>query len=185
MEYLTKTEVTSILAAAKETGPREHFMFLAAYLHGLRASEIASLTLADVRGGKLRVQRLKGSLHSTQALEAHDNPLYNEQEALAALLADRGEDYGSNALFLSRKGSGLSRQQVRVLFKQLCQSAGVDAALAHPHALKHAICEHLRQAGVPVEVIRIRAGHRDVRATLKYFHVQDSEGDAAVRAILS
>jgi len=34
---------------------------------------------------------------------------------------------------------------------------------------------------VPVETIRIRLGHKDVRATLSYFHVSDAEADSAMR----
>ena len=71
MEFLTRNELTRVLAEAKKSGAREHAMFLLGYLHGLRATEIANLTLNDIRGGKLRVQRLKGSLKSTQAIEAH------------------------------------------------------------------------------------------------------------------
>jgi type 1 fimbriae regulatory protein FimB len=183
MEFLSQDDITRILVEAKKSGPREHAMFLLGYLHGLRASEIAGLTLNDIRGGKLRVQRLKHSLKTTQAIETHNNPLYNETAVLEALLADRGtrDDYGSHALFLSRKAGALTRQQVRILFKNICERAGVDPDLAHPHSLKHAAAEHMRQNGVPVEVIRIRLGHRDVRATLRYFHVSDSEADSAMR----
>lgn len=183
MEFLTHNEMTRVFAEAKKSGPREHAMFLLGYLHGLRASEIAGLTLRDIRGGKLRIQRLKGSLHSTQAIETNPNPLYDEPAVLAAWLDERGtrEDYGSHALFLSRKAGALTRQQVRVLFKGICERAGVDPDLAHPHSLKHAAAEHMRLAGVPVETIRIRLGHKDVRATLSYFHVSDAEADSAMR----
>ena len=183
MEFLTRNELAHVLAEAKKSGAREHAMFLLGYLHGLRATEIANLTLNDIRGGKLRVQRLKGSLKSTQAIEAHPDPLYNEEAVLAAWLAERGkrEDYGSHALFLSRKHGALTRQQVRILFKEICKRAGVDPDLAHPHSLKHAAAEHMRLAGVPVETIRIRLGHKDVRATLSYFHVRDAEADSAMR----
>jgi type 1 fimbriae regulatory protein FimB len=182
MEYLTKDELLRVLSEARKVGTREHCMFLMGYLHGLRASEIAGLTLQNVRGGKLRIQRLKHSLQSAQKIEANKDPLLDEQAVLSAWLSERAqrETYGSSALFLSRKAGALSRQQVRILFKTVCERAGVDSSLAHPHSLKHAMCEHMRQAGKPIEVIRIRAGHRDVKSTIQYFHVQDSEADSAM-----
>lgn len=186
MEYLTIQEVHSLLKEAQKTGAREHAMFLMGYLHGLRASEIANLTLQDVRGGKLRLQRLKGSLRSTQKIESNKDPLLDEATVLSKWLLERAEreTYGSSALFLSRKAGAMSRQQVRVLFKTICKHAKIDSTLAHPHSLKHAMCEHMRQAGKPIEVIRVRAGHRDVKSTIQYFHVQDSEADTAMADVV-
>jgi integrase len=62
LKYLTTTELLKVLAIAKKKGPREHAMFLLAYCHGLRVGEITHLTLADIRGGFIDVQRLKGAI---------------------------------------------------------------------------------------------------------------------------
>jgi integrase len=115
MNYLTPNEVLSVLAEAKRHGAREHCMFLLAYKHGLRASEISMLTLADVQNNAIDVRRVKDSLHTVQPLQSHDNPLLDETIVLKAWLRNRG-DADSQMLFTGRNGSGISRQQIYNLF---------------------------------------------------------------------
>jgi integrase len=76
-------------------------MILLAYRHGLRASEVCGLTLADVelKTDSLSIQRRKGSRHAIPAIQEHRRqPLLDEITALRAWLKERRED-GSNALF--------------------------------------------------------------------------------------
>ena len=56
-------------------------MILLACRHGLRASEVCGLKLADVdvKGGSISLQRLKGSLKTVQPLYRHrGQPLLDE-----------------------------------------------------------------------------------------------------------
>lgn len=48
-------------------------MILLAYRHGLRASEVCGLRLADVnmKDGAISIRRLKGSLRTGQPLYSH------------------------------------------------------------------------------------------------------------------
>src|SRR5258708_21672330 len=112
MEYLKPNELLKVLEYAKRHGTREHAIFLLGYAHALRASEIASLTLEDVKNGRIRCNRGKGSQHTVEELREHSNPLLNEKLVLAAWLRERGDGDGSVFLFTSRQGSRLSRQQV-------------------------------------------------------------------------
>jgi integrase len=76
-------------------------MILLAYRHGLRASEVCGLMLADVdlKTDSLSIQRLKGLRHAIRAIQEHRRqPLLDEITALRAWLKERRED-GSNALF--------------------------------------------------------------------------------------
>src|ERR1700694_2914993 len=122
--YLETEELLKVLTEARRRGTREHFMFLTAYLHGLRSTEISRLKLADVKGGKIDVKRLKGSLHTVQTLKSHTNPLLDEPKALAAWLRERGDADGSQMLFTSREGGGLSRRQIYNLFEDCAFKAG-------------------------------------------------------------
>jgi hypothetical protein len=80
-------------------------MFLLAYGHALRASEIASLTLEDVRNGRINCARGKMSDHTVEELRESQNILLDEKMALAAWLRERDEGDGSVFLFTSRQGS--------------------------------------------------------------------------------
>src|ERR1700739_3052472 len=99
MEYLQPTELLKVLEHARQRSAREHCMFLLGYAHALRASEIASITLEDVRNGRIHCNRGKGSQNTVEELREHQNPLLNEKLVLAAWLRKRGEADSSVFLF--------------------------------------------------------------------------------------
>ena len=82
MQYLAKDELLRVLAIAKEARERDWLMFLVAYWHGLRASEVVTLQRHAVANGFLTVRRLKGSDTTTQPLIEDVDPLLNERSAL-------------------------------------------------------------------------------------------------------
>ncbi len=184
MQYLEPNELLAVLKAAKDCGAREWAMFVLAYRHGLRASEISNLTLADVRGGKLNVRRVKDSLHTIQALESHSNPLLDEKAALYAWLRERGDADGSQFVFTSRQGSGVKRRQVYNLFNEVAFRAGIDETRRNPHILKHSLAAHLIRAGVGVAHVQQVLGHRDPKSTLAYTHITQSEAAVAANKVM-
>jgi integrase/recombinase XerD len=184
-DYLTKDELLRVLCAAKEHGPREHAMFLLGYIHALRVSEIAALTLDNICGAKVDVRRLKGSLHTVQPQHRDTNPLLDEPSVLATWLNARGDADGSRFLFTSRQGSGLTRRQIYNLFESVCIRAGIEAGRRNPHILKHSLIAHLLRAGASVAYLQIAAGHKDPKSTLSYTHVSDAEASEMVAAKLS
>jgi len=129
MIHLEPAEVLAVLRAAKAKGAREWSMFVLAYKHGLRASEVCNLRLDDIdmKNGSIVVQRLKGSLCTTQAVTEHrGEPLLNELKALREWLRQRPDD-GSDYLFTSQKGGRLDRSQFFRLFQAIASEAGVPA----------------------------------------------------------
>lgn len=127
MIYLEPAEVLAVLKSAKAKGAREFAMVLLAYKHGMRASEICNLRVNDVdlRNGNVVVERLKGSLRTTQALTEHrGEPLLNEVKALRDWLRKRPND-GSDFLFTSQKGGRLDRSQFFRLFRAAAAAAGL------------------------------------------------------------
>jgi integrase len=70
MAFLTTNKIVAVLKAARERSTRDWAMILLAYRHGLRASEICGLRLADVdlKNFAVTIERLKGSLKTVQPL---------------------------------------------------------------------------------------------------------------------
>src|ERR1019366_3715210 len=64
MMFLTTDETLMVLKAARERATRDWTMVLLAYRHGLRASEVCGLKLADIdlKTGSISIRRLKGSM---------------------------------------------------------------------------------------------------------------------------
>src|SRR5260370_40316580 len=104
MIHLEPVEVLSLLRAAKAKGNREWAMILVTYKHGMRASEVCNLRLddLDMKNGGIVVERLKGSLRTTQAVTEHrGEPLLNELKALREGWRQPRED-GSDYLVTSQ-----------------------------------------------------------------------------------
>src|SRR5690242_8049173 len=73
MTYLTPDEILAVLKVARGRSVRDWAMILLAYRHGLRASEVCGLKLADIdlKAGSISIRRLKGSLSQVQPLYQH------------------------------------------------------------------------------------------------------------------
>jgi len=149
-------------------------MLLLGAQHGMRRTEIASLTLADVANGQITVARIKGSEATTHPLLPNDSILFDEVRALEQYLAERRElGTTSDILF-----GGITGIRVSQIAQEHMLAAGVPADLAHAHQLKHFCCSHLCRQNVGVEYIRTYVGHKDIKNTVRYLNITDSEASA-------
>jgi integrase/recombinase XerC len=97
----------------------------------------------------------------------------------------RAED-GSQILFTSQKGGMLTRMQFLRLFRKYAQAVGVEPRLAHPHALRHALCSMMASQHADIYEIQQRAGHKNSSNTMIYTHISDQQaGDACKAALMS
>ena len=186
MIHLEPVEVLSVLRAARSKGSREWAMVLVAYKHGMRASEVCNLRLddLDLKNGSIVVERLKGSLRTTQAVTEHrGEPLLNELKALREWLRQRRDD-GSDYLFTSQKGGRLDRSQFFRLFKAIANEVGLAAEKQHPHALKHSIASHLVSANVNLALVKQQLGHKSINSTLRYVTTTDQQASKATVSAL-
>ena len=187
MTHLEPAEVLDVLSAAKARGAREWSMIVVAYKHGLRASEVCNLRLDDVdlKNGSIMVDRLKGSLRTTQAVTEHrGEPLLNELKALREWIRQRPVD-GSDFLFVSQKGGRLDRTQFFRLFQSVAASAGLPPEKRHPHALKHSIASHLVSANVNLALVKQQLGHKSIGSTMRYVMTTDQQASKATTSALT
>jgi site-specific recombinase XerD len=186
MTILTPEETLNLLKAARKQSVRDWAMILLAYRHGLRASEVCGIKLADLdlKTGSISIRRLKGSLHTTQPLYEHrGQPLLDETAAIRAWLRKRVDD-GSDYLFTSQKGGKLSRVQFFRNFQTVAESAGLAVDKRHPHVLKHSLASHLVSGNANLALIRQALGHRSISSTLAYIGTTDSQAADAVHKAL-
>lgn len=168
MTFLTYEELLRVLKVARTRSTRDWCMFLLAYRHGLRTTEVCGLQLEDLTRGVLFVRRLKGSRSTAQPLYSHrSEPLLDEVKALAEWLRMRQED-GSAALFTSRKGGPLHRSQFFRIFQSTAREAGLPTNKRHPRVLKYSLASHLLAADGDVAAVSEYLGHRSLNSTLQY-----------------
>ena len=186
MTILTPQEMLDLLKAARKRSVRDWAMILLAYRHGLRASEVCGIKLADLdlKAGSISIKRLKGSLHTVQPLYQHrGQPLLDEAAAVRAWLRKREAD-GSDFLFTSQKGGKLSRIQFFRNFQKIAEVAGLSAEKRHPHVLKHSLASHLVVGNANLALIRQALGHRSINSTLAYIGTSDAQAAEALQKAL-
>jgi type 1 fimbriae regulatory protein FimB len=186
MVMLTPQETLELLKTARKQAVRDWAMILLAYRHGLRASEVCGIKLADVdlKAGSILIRRLKGSLQTIQPLYQHrGQPLLDETTALRAWLRTRAND-GSDYLFTSQKGGKLNRTQFFRNFQRIAESAGLSIEKRHPHVLKHSLASHLVAGNVNLALVRQALGHRSIRSTMAYIGTTDAQAAEAAQAAL-
>ncbi len=110
---------------------RNKAIFLVAYRHGLRASEVGLLRTSDLDFKKLRIMlhRLKGSYSGEHPLQQ------DEAKAIKAYLRER--DHESPILFTSNRGDPISRRTLDWLMKTYGAEANIPPEKRHFHVLKH------------------------------------------------
>jgi site-specific recombinase XerD len=179
IRFLTLDETARLFRAI---GPhrRDRALFLVAYRHGLRASEVGLLRVEDVDLKTLRimVHRLKGSHSGAHPLQA------DEAKALKALLRER--EAASPVLFPSRRGDPIARRTLDWLMKKYGEAADLPPAKRHFHCLKHSIATHLLEAGADLRFVQDWLGHSNIQNTVVYTYLtaRGREG-AARRAFLN
>lgn len=172
IKYLTQDELRSLLRVI--TSKRDKAIFLLAYRHGLRASEIGVLRVEDVdlNRGRIRINRLKHSQGGEYPMEP------DEIKILKAWLKERQD---SSYLFPSRRGVPISRRTLDYMMKSYGEKAGIPKDKRHFHVLKHSIATHLLDAGADIRFVQDWIGHKNIQNTVVYAQITNRARDEQAR----
>lgn len=173
IKFLTTDETSRLFAVISD--PRDKAMFLIAYRHGLRASEIGLLRVSDIDFKKMRlmIHRLKGSLPGEHPLQP------DEVKAIKNYLRRRASELP--VLFPSRRNLPISRIMLHVLMKRYGAAAAIPPDKQHFHVLKHSIATHLLDAGADIRFVQDWLGHSNIQNTVIYAALVSSTREAKAR----
>ena len=164
---LSEADVEALLAApdaATPLGLRDRAMLELLYATGLRVSELVSLKIfeVDLNGNVVRTMG-KGS---KQRLV----PMGEEAAAWIAKYVKERKKGASDTLFLTARGSGMTRQAFWHLIRRYGARA-IPGKRLSPHVLRHAFATHLINHGADLRVVQLLLGHADISTTQIYTHV--------------
>jgi integrase/recombinase XerD len=163
---LSEADVEALLAApntATPLGLRDRAMLETLYATGLRVSELVALKTFEVNLDANVVRVLgKGSKERLVPL--------GEEAAdwISRYLKTR--DGKSDALFVTGRGSGMTRQAFWHLIRRYGARA-IPGKKLSPHVLRHAFATHLINHGADLRVVQLLLGHADISTTQIYTHV--------------
>jgi integrase/recombinase XerD len=177
IQFLTQAELRALFRVI--TRKRDRALFLIAYRHGLRASEVGLLRVDDLNFAqqRLTIHRVKRSLPGIYPLHA------DEVTALKAYLRERKRH--SPSLFLSQWGTPISRRQLDTLMKYYGEEAGIPASKRHFHVLKHSIATHLLDAGADLRFVQDWIGHASIKNTVIYAQLTSRRRDEEARKVFT
>lgn len=175
IRILSHDEIDRLL---RQTGDhrRNRALFLVAYRHGLRVSEVGLLHVGDLDLNTLRlmIHRLKGSPSGIHPLQP------DEVKALKAWLRHRPP---SPILFPSNRGDPIARRTLDWLMKKYATAADLPPDKRHFHCLRHSIATHLLDAGADLRFVQDWLGHSNIQNTVAYTHLSASGREQAARQV--
>ncbi|MDQ1314470.1 MAG: integrase/recombinase XerD [Pseudomonadota bacterium] len=169
---LTEADVERLLDSADTDmalGLRDRAMLETLYATGLRVSELVGLKLTalNVNDGVLRVT---GKGNKDRLVPLGEEAVQWLKRYLAEARPLLLEKNLSDAVFVTARGDGMTRQAFWYLIKRRAQAAGITRPLS-PHTLRHAFATHLLNHGADLRVVQMLLGHADISTTQIYTHV--------------
>ncbi len=169
---LTEADVERLLDSADTNTPlglRDRAMLETLYATGLRVSELVGLklTAVNLNDGVLRVT---GKGNKDRLVPLGEEAVQWLKRYLAQARPLLLEKQISNAVFVTARGDGMTRQGFWYLIKRRAQAAGIARPLS-PHTLRHAFATHLLNHGADLRVVQMLLGHSDISTTQIYTHV--------------
>ena len=136
------------------------------YSSGLRVSELAGATLADLSIGEAII-RVRGKGNKERIVPVGSKAL----SALGEYLDIRGRlKPVSDHIFLNSRGGGITTRSLARIIKKYGLVSGISKNVS-PHVLRHSFATHLLAGGADLRAIQEMLGHASLSTTQRYTHL--------------
>ena len=172
---LSVEEIDSILGAidvSTAEGTRNYAIIETLYSCGLRVSELTNLRFSDLffDEGFIRVQGKGSKQRLVPISETAIQKIKNYMQHRSQQIVKKGSE---DVVFLSSRGTAISRITVFHYIKQYAQTAGIEKEIS-PHVFRHSFATHLLERGANIRVIQEMLGHEKITTTEIYTHIDRS-----------
>lgn len=174
---LKDKEVQKLLKYCQTTRypARNRAICLLSYKAGLRACEIASLTLSDVQNtdGSIRtVLTLSAAQTKGQAANRVMLSKALQRELQGYIRRERGSATHDAPLFKTQTGGFFRSATIQELFRNLYDAAGLYGCSSHSG--RRTFITNLSEAGVSARVVQACARHKSLQTTMVYIELNDN-----------
>jgi len=161
-KVLSRNEVKDILNALRNIKHRAFLMIT--YSSGLRVGEVRHLKISDIDSSRMliRIEQAKGHKDRYAVL----SPI-----ALDLLRVYWKVYKPKNWLFENKDGQPVPETTAQKIFKNALEKSGVKKT-ASIHTLRHSFATHMLEQGVSLPIIQQLLGHKSLKTTSGYLHVQ-------------
>lgn len=136
------------------------------YSSGLRVSELAGTTLADLSMGEAII-RVRGKGNKERIVPVGSKAL----SALGEYLDIREKlKPASDRIFLNSRGGGITTRSLARIIKKYGLVSGISKNVS-PHVLRHSFATHLLAGGADLRAIQEMLGHASLSTTQRYTHL--------------
>ena len=170
---LSTAKVEAILAAPDKTtalGLRDAAMISLLYATGLRITELVTLPARHLDTG-IGLVRVMGKGNKERLVPVGDRALSDINRYVLVGRPQLDPSSSCAELFVTRRGSRMTRQNFWHRLKEYAVRAGVRRKDVSPHKLRHSFATHLLENGVDLRSLQAMLGHADISTTQIYTHV--------------
>ena len=171
IDYDSVEKILNAIDTSTDIGTRDRAMFELIYSCGLRVSECANLMLNRFYPEEKRIVVIgkgdKERMVPVGDVACQWLATYMEK-ARPTILEKRRSQY----IFVDREREKLTREEIWHRLKKYCEKAGVYAKV---HTLRHSFATHLLQGGADLRSVQELLGHKDIRTTEIYTHVNTDD----------
>lgn len=173
-EVLTLEEIDRLeneIDTSTTEGVRNYAIIETLYGCGLRVSELVNLEISRVfLKDKYLIVNGKGSKERIVPMSDMVIDLISDYLKVRGEVIKPGEE---NVLYLSRRGTRLTRQMIFTIIKRLATQAGIKKTIS-PHTLRHSFATHLLEGGANLRAIQQMLGHETIATTEIYLHIDST-----------
>ena len=170
---LSEKQVEDLLNApdvATPLGLRDRAMLELLYATGLRVSELVGIRLFELSLND-NVVRVMGKGSKERLVPLGEVAADWLRRYIASARTELLKQRVSDAIFITVRGSGMTRQMFWNLIKKYALQVGIPQERISPHVLRHAFATHLLNHGADLRVVQLLLGHADISTTQVYTHV--------------
>lgn len=172
LSYYEIQKMIDSIDLSTEQGHRNKAIIELLYACGLRVSELINLRISQIfkKEGFLRI---KGKGEKERLVPIGIASLDIVFQYIDGPRRDIPHSAKhSDIVFLSRRGTALTRQMIFLIVKDLAKKNAIHKEIS-PHTFRHSFATHLLEGGADLRAVQEMLGHASISTTEIYTHVSD------------